>query len=390
MNTTPSSPMSTCAEPGWGRQEQSTVFSNKTPDSRAPYPVVSVDVPIHGHRLVDQFLDQDGMTSMQEDLRNPRLAILIGAHLDLASPLYALYKAYLQVSRLNQVAHDLQNAGAPPLIISTIRDVRHDALGDICVALHQLGMQDFLVDLNRFVRENHAALRMPRLFLGTPPHHPRPPTQLLTMKPCSFRPRKPSWIASRELYPFYPLILNTLMHASNVITWDTSERTVPSTNAPCVSIGPQATLKCIAHFAVEPTHRPPPPPLPLLPAIPLPLDNLAQYLLRNQADVLAARLHVSHLMPTPVADEATILHILHEAETLADPTPQRRSTTAPLRPTSPDPREESTETTRWSFFGDLDLVWGYCYELPLATLSRFYDNFSSYVSSSSDSVYNSL
>ena len=86
--------------------------------------------------------------------------IPIGAHLDLASPLYALYKVYLQISRLNQVAHDLQNAGTPPRIISTVRDIRHDALGDICVALHQLGMQDFLIDLNRFIRENHTALRM--------------------------------------------------------------------------------------------------------------------------------------------------------------------------------------------------------------------------------------
>ena len=98
---------------------------------------------------------------MQESLRNPHLVIPIGAHLDLASPLYALYKAYLQVSRLNQVAHNLQTTSTPPLVIATIRDIRHDALDDICVALHQLGMQEFLIDLNCFVRENHATLRMP-------------------------------------------------------------------------------------------------------------------------------------------------------------------------------------------------------------------------------------
>ena len=167
MDTTPSSPTSTCAEARWGQREQSTTFTNATPNTPAPYPVVSVDVPIFGHRLVDQFLDQDGMTSMQEYLRNPRLAIPIGAHLDLASPLYALYKTYLQVSRLNQVAHDLQNSNALPLIISTIRDIRHDALGEICIALHQLGMQDFLTDLDRFVKENHAALRMPPPVFGT-------------------------------------------------------------------------------------------------------------------------------------------------------------------------------------------------------------------------------
>ena len=49
---------------------------------------MSVDIPIHGHCLVDQFLDQEGITDMQESLQNPHLAIPIGAHLDLASLLY--------------------------------------------------------------------------------------------------------------------------------------------------------------------------------------------------------------------------------------------------------------------------------------------------------------
>ena len=57
------------------------------------------------------------------------------------------------------------------------------------------------------------------------------------------------------------------------------------------------------------------------------------------------------------------------------------------RPTSLDSLEGNTETIRWSFFGDSDLVRGYCYELPLATLSRFYDNFSFHTSSSHNSAY---
>ena len=70
------------------------------------------------------------------------------------------------MSRLNQVTHNLQTTGTPPLIIAAIRDICHDALGDICVVLHQLWMQEFLVDLNHFVHENHAALRMPPPVLG--------------------------------------------------------------------------------------------------------------------------------------------------------------------------------------------------------------------------------
>ena len=187
IDTTPSSPMSTLAEPGWGERERSVTFANVAPNSPIPYPVVLVDVPIHGHCLVDQFLDQDGMTSMQESLRNPRLAIPIGAHLDLASPLYVLYNAYLQISRLNQVAHNLQNAGTPPLIISTIRDIRHDALGDICVALHQLGMQDFLVDLNCFIRENHTALRMHPPVFGSSSTPSAPSSSVTHSKTMFFR-----------------------------------------------------------------------------------------------------------------------------------------------------------------------------------------------------------
>ena len=62
----------------------------------------------------------------------------------------------------------------------------------------------------------------------------------------------------------------------------------------------------------------------------------------------------------------------------------------PPKPTSLDLLEENTETIRWSFFGDSDLVQGYCYELPLATLSRFYDNFSFHMPLSHDSAYASF
>ena len=57
------------------------------------------------------------------------------------------------------------------------------------------------------------------------------------------------------------------------------------------------------------------------------------------------------------------------------------------RPTSPDPPEGNTETTKWSFFGDSDLERGYCYDLPLVGLSWIYDNFSFYAASSLDSSY---
>ena len=180
------------------------------------------------------------------------------------------------------------------------------------------------------------------------------------------------------------------MHAFSVIAWDTSERTVPSTSAPCVSIGPWATLKCIAHFAVALPCQPLPPPLPLLSAIPLPPSSLVQYLLHKQEDPPAIKLCISHLTSTLAEDEATILRTLRNAEAPPDPIPQRRSMMAPPRPTSPDPPEENTETIKWSFFGDSDLVQGYCYDLPLTTLSHFYDNFSFHASSSCDSTYVSL
>ena len=59
IDTTPSSPTSTLAEPGWGERERSVTFANIAPNTPTPYPVMSVYIPIHGHRLVDQFLDQE-------------------------------------------------------------------------------------------------------------------------------------------------------------------------------------------------------------------------------------------------------------------------------------------------------------------------------------------
>ena len=55
--------------------------------------------------------------------------------------------------------------------------------------------------------------------------------------------------------------------------------------------------------------------------------------------------------------------------------------------TSLDPLEGNTETTRRSFFGDSDLVWGYCYDLPLLGLSQIYDNFTFHATSSLDLFY---
>ena len=68
MNEVPLFLTSTLAEPGWGERVETSTFANVTPNTPALYPVVVVDVPIHGHCLVDQFLDQNGMTPMQEHL----------------------------------------------------------------------------------------------------------------------------------------------------------------------------------------------------------------------------------------------------------------------------------------------------------------------------------
>ena len=177
------------------------------------------------------------------------------------------------------------------------------------------------------------------------------------------------------------------MHASNVIIWDTSERTALSTNVPCVSIGPQATLSYVVHFAVAPPRRPPPLSLPLLSTILLPPNHLVWYLLSEPVNALAARLRISHLIQTWVEDEATILRTLRNAETALDQKPPRKTTMEQQRPTSLDPPEGSTKTTRWSFFSDSDLEGGYCYDLPLVGLSWIYNNFSFHATLSPDSSY---
>lgn len=56
----------------------------------------SVDIPIYAHHLVNDFPDEQTNTYLLSQLLNSHLASTLDRHMDMGSPLYALYKAFLQ------------------------------------------------------------------------------------------------------------------------------------------------------------------------------------------------------------------------------------------------------------------------------------------------------
>ena len=76
----------------------STTQSEEFPHSAAR--ILSVDVPVYAHRLVNDFLDKQTNTYLSSQLLDFRLASTLDGHMDMGSSLYALYKAFLQCHRL--------------------------------------------------------------------------------------------------------------------------------------------------------------------------------------------------------------------------------------------------------------------------------------------------
>ena len=160
------SPSSTEADPGW--------FSPppvQTTSPRPIRPVEAVDLPQYAHRLRDNFPSDTELDRFALYLRDSRMAIPISAHLDLGSPLYALYRTYLSISNVSNVIPEMIGR-VPSPITTQLRALQRTALADLGIAMYQLGMLEFLDDLDRFLRENTTATGTPVPLIGNFPHSP--------------------------------------------------------------------------------------------------------------------------------------------------------------------------------------------------------------------------
>ena len=161
-----SSPSSTKANPGWGSPPPV-----QTTSSRPVHPVEAVDLPLYTHRLRNDFPSDTELDRVALYLRDSRMAIPIAAHLDMGFPLYALYRTYLSVSNISNVVPRIIGC-VPSLFPTQLRTLQRTAQADLGIAIYQLGMLEFLDDLDRYLRENAAVTRNPIPLIGNFPHSP--------------------------------------------------------------------------------------------------------------------------------------------------------------------------------------------------------------------------
>ena len=90
---------------------------------------------------------------MRDRLGDSRLASTLDVHMDVSSPLYALYKIFLQVERLNALYTLSTSIAQIDLWATMVRSIKDNLEGEILLALQQLGMPEFIADIEHYLWE---------------------------------------------------------------------------------------------------------------------------------------------------------------------------------------------------------------------------------------------
>jgi hypothetical protein len=112
--------------------------------------IQSVDIPLYANRLRDDFPSDADVQQITKYLRDKPFALPIDAFLDVGSPLYTLRQAFLQNSCLLPLL-----SGMSPLSFSRhgTTEIIHDVEESLIITMYQLGMLEFLQDVDRYIRE---------------------------------------------------------------------------------------------------------------------------------------------------------------------------------------------------------------------------------------------
>ena len=145
-----SHPSSTRPEVGWG--SLSPMPDSFPPISLAivPTPIHSVTIPLYAHTLRDDFPNACDIKKLSDYLRSPAFALSINSFLDIGSPLYALRRAYLKNSHLHLMSTNLFPSPQQTLLSHLLREVYLEVEGSLVMAMYQLGMLEFLEDIDRY------------------------------------------------------------------------------------------------------------------------------------------------------------------------------------------------------------------------------------------------
>ena len=150
-----SRPLSTRPEAGWGSP-------SPAPDSFPPVslatvltPIHSVTIPLYAHTLRDDFPDARDIKKLSDYLRSPAFALSIDSFLDFGSPLYALQRTYLKNSHLHLMSTNISPSPQQTVLSHLIREVYLEIEGSLVMAMYQLGMLEFLEDIDRYSDSNN-------------------------------------------------------------------------------------------------------------------------------------------------------------------------------------------------------------------------------------------
>ena len=148
-----SRPLSTRPEAGWGSP-------SPAPDSFPPVslatvltPIHSVTIPLYAHTLCDDFPDSQDIKKLSEYLHSPAFALSIDSFLNIGSPLYALRRAYLKNSHLRLMSTNVSPSPQQTVLSRLIREVYLEIEGSLVMAMYQLGILEFLEDIDRYMLE---------------------------------------------------------------------------------------------------------------------------------------------------------------------------------------------------------------------------------------------
>ena len=115
--------------------------------------ILSINVPIYAHCLVNDFPDEQTNTYLSSQLLNSHLASTLDGHMDMGSPLYALYKAFLQYHRLATLISTNTADAHQALCKQILRSIHEELEGDLFLAMYQLGMPVFADDVEHYCKE---------------------------------------------------------------------------------------------------------------------------------------------------------------------------------------------------------------------------------------------
>ena len=114
--------------------------------------VMSVDVPIYAHHL-QELPKQIDLDLMLDCLKDSHLASTFDAHMDIGSPLYSLYKIFMQIACLDNLYSTNSSIAQIALWATITWDVKEHLEGEVLLTLQQLGMPEFIADIEWYLWE---------------------------------------------------------------------------------------------------------------------------------------------------------------------------------------------------------------------------------------------